>query len=210
MAKIEAPIGSRFGKLILLAECDSTTKPSGQKSRMVKAICDCGKEKVLNLFNVLYGRSTSCGCNRDGHPVHGMSKTPTWISWAAMLQRCNDPKCVSFPRYGGRGVSVCSQWKDFQAFLADMGGRPEGTSIDRFPNGKGNYEPGNCRWATLKQQARNMSNNRFFTHDGKTLILAEWAELQHINSSTIRTRLRDGWGIERALTTPTRKTAITA
>ncbi len=207
MAKIDAPIGSRFGKLILLAECESTTKPNGQKLRLVQAICDCGNKKVFNLFNVLYGKSNSCGCNRTGNPTHGMSCSPTWISWAAMIQRCNDAKCVNFVRYGAIGISVCDRWSDFSAFLADMGERPDGTSIDRFPNASGNYEPGNCRWATLKQQARNTRTNRLLTFQGQTLSLSEWAEIQKINSSTLFTRLSNGWTVQRALTTPTKQCA---
>lgn len=90
-----------------------------------------------------------------GH-TKGRSTSPEFNSWLAMRQRCSDPKHEKFPTYGGAGVKVCDRWAaSFEDFLTDMGPRPEGTTLDRYPNAKGNYEPGNCRWATYKEQAQN-------------------------------------------------------
>lgn len=88
-------------------------------------------------------------------PVHGMSHTPTYRSWRAMRSRCEDPSRVNYPKYGGRGVRVCDRWKIFANFFEDMGVRPVGTTLDRYPNNDGNYEPGNCRWATPHEQRIN-------------------------------------------------------
>lgn len=94
--------------------------------------------------------------------THGMKNTPTYTSWCAMKQRCTNSKRPSYNYYGGRGITYCERWKDFNNFLADMGVRPEGTSLDRIDS-NGNYEPDNCRWATYKVQARNSGRHKVVT-----------------------------------------------
>jgi hypothetical protein len=86
---------------------------------------------------------------------HGHYGSPTYLSWANMIQRCTNPKQKAYKYYGGRGIKVCKRWRDFRHFLADMGVRPEGMSLDRWPNKNGNYKPGNCRWATQTEQIAN-------------------------------------------------------
>ena len=93
--------------------------------------------------------------NRGNRRYHGLGGTPTYRTWYQMLDRCNNPSNISWSTYGGKGVKVCERWHDIEAFVADMGIRPEGKTLDRFPNGKGDYEAGNCRWATESQQQRN-------------------------------------------------------
>lgn len=203
MTRIDAPIGQRFGKLVVLREVDRRVDRGGQKRRAVVARCECGAEGEFLLFNILHGKSNSCGCGRS-NPRHGMRRTPTWASWIAMIQRCTDKGSSNYPRYGGAGVSVCERWRAFENFLSDMGERPVGTSIDRIDNSRG-YEPGNCRWASAKEQARNQRTNRILTYDGIAMPLAAWAERMRLNPGTLRTRLRDGWDVSRAITTPTKR-----
>lgn len=105
-------------------------------------------------------------------------RDPTYVVWASMKQRCSNPKTINFRDYGGRGITVCQRWREsFENFFADMGVRPAGMQLDRYPNKDGNYEPGNCRWITPKANARNRRNNRLLTYRGETRPMAEWAEL---------------------------------
>ena len=137
--------------------------------------------------------------HRHGHARQG--KTATYVSWESARNRCRNPNSDSF--YGDRGISFAPEWNDFNQFLADMGERPEGSTLDRINNDKG-YEPGNCRWATPKQQAFNRRNTHlpeFHEFQGKRLRLEEWAAETGINKKTLSTRLHRGWSLERALTT---------
>jgi hypothetical protein len=120
-----------------------------------------------------------------------------------MYSRCHRPKSRDYQRYGAIGITVYVEWHDFINFLRDMGERPEGKTIDRI-NGKGNYEPGNCRWATAKEQANNIKTNRIITFKGETKTLPQWAEQYGIYREVIRKRLKAGWSVERALLTPNR------
>lgn len=145
----------------------------------------------------------------NANTKHGFArrgeKTATYKTWEAMIRRCTMPSQQSYPLYGGRGISVCERWLKFENFLADMGEKPAGMSIDR-KDSAGNYEPENCRWATQKEQQRNRRGNRLLTHDGITATVAEWADRTGMKSAMIRSRIDDyGWSIERSLTTPARK-----
>lgn len=103
-----------------------------------------------------------------GH-TRGRKTTPEFNTWIAMRQRCGDPKHAKWPLYGGRGIKVCQRWQDsFAAFLEDMGARPKGCTLDRYPDRNGNYEPGNCRWATAKQQAENRDRDSFDSKSHQT------------------------------------------
>lgn len=126
-------------------------------------LCDCGTRKVIRASLLASGRILSCGCVREAaleagvHTTHGATGTPEYRIWAGMIGRCTYPSHTGWKDYGGRGIQVCQRWREsFLAFLADVGPLPgPGFSIDRFPNNNGNYEPGNVRWATRKQQAAN-------------------------------------------------------
>lgn len=136
------------------------------------------------------------------------SRSPEYISWAAMMFRCRNPKAQNYQRYGGAGVMVCERWADsFEAFAEDMGGRPAGTSLDRFPLRDGHYEPSNCRWATLKQQSRNTKANTRVSAFGETKTIADWGDDQRfsVSAAALGMRLKRGVPPEQALTMPSGK-----
>ena len=196
--------GQRFGRLLVVERGLN----KGVKVCW-RCVCDCGRESLANAGDLRSGRHASCGClqlervTKHGHsPFDSAKKSPTYRTWLSMSQRCTNPQATHFNRYGGRGLTVCERWRDFEAFLADMGHRPAQASIDRFPNSDGNYEPGNCRWATRKQQSLNRTNNRRLTHDGITLTVSEWAARLGVAEDLIRGRLKLGWSDTESLTLP--------
>jgi len=129
----------------------------------------------------------------------------TRSSWTSMKDRCLNPKSGKFSRYGACGITVCERWLVFENFLADMGSRPDGTTVDRYPNNVGNYEPGNCRWATDSEQQLNRTNNRNITIDGVTKSFKQWCIHFGINMGTVYCRERSGMDIVSALSTPVKK-----
>lgn len=146
--------GHRFGKLVAMRRAPN----KGAFTRW-ECICDCGKMIVTFSNGLRSGHAKSCGClksylSKERALRHGMYRTKTYSSWRAMLSRCRNRKDVSFPYYGGRGIKVCDRWKSFDNFFEDMGERPTNTTIDRLSS-DGNYEPGNCRWATREEQDAN-------------------------------------------------------
>ncbi|CAM8765722.1 HNH endonuclease [Burkholderia pseudomallei] len=121
-----------------------------------------------------------------------------------MNARCNNPASKHYPRYGGQGVRVCDRWHSFENFLADMGERPPGMTLDRWPNPNGNYEPSNCRWATPKEQQNNRRNTPFYEFEGRRMSVSEWADHLGIPYNVLKNRFARSWAVERALTLPVR------
>jgi hypothetical protein len=123
-----------------------------------------------------------------------------------MWKRCTNSNDKYFPKYGGRGITVCARWKSFEDFYADMAdGYADDLTLDRI-NVDGNYEAGNCRWATQTEQQRNRTNNRLVSYQGSTNVLAEWCDQLNLPYRTVARRLRDGWSVERAFSDPVRTT----
>ncbi len=162
--------------------------------------CSCGISRPVNEQSLITGDSRSCKkcCNVTTRPYR---RTPEYRVWLHMRERCTNKRAAGYKNYGGRGISVSPKWDDFLEFLADMGPKPSAhLQIDRI-NNEGNYEPGNCRWATRRQNSRNRRGNRHLTAFGRTQVLQAWAdEYGHPPSRLIERIDYYGWDVERALT----------
>lgn len=148
--------GDTFGRL-LVESIYCARWPSGGSYRRAVCKCTCGTITDVTSATLRQGTTKSCGCLQVAmHTSHGMSRTTEYRTWDSMRQRCNNPNFYQYRHYGGRGIEVCHEWQDsFETFYRDMGPKPGAShSIDRI-NVNGNYEPGNCRWATKKEQSLN-------------------------------------------------------
>ncbi len=197
-------LNRRFGRLVVVEE--GPRGPQGKKQWRCR--CDCGGTSQVREHNLLSGNSRSCGCQKrkGNRRTHGKSKTGLYGIWNHMLDRCRNPRCHNYSRYGGRGIRVCSRWRGeegFQNFLDDMGEPGVGMTLDRR-NNNGPYSPKNCRWASRTQQSQNRRTNRFLSLDGQRLCLAQWSRRVGISVLTIRGRLAAGWSVRKTLLTPLR------
>lgn len=187
-------IGTRIGRLTIVSEPIRRNDVTAYKCR-----CDCGRTiEVLRGHLRPADRSSLSrrACRSCANTTHGKTHSREWESWRAMRDRCG-----SQPEYAGRGIVVCSRWARFEAFLADMGPAPgSGYTVERI-NNDGNYEPGNCRWASRKTQARNRRSSRTVTVGLECRCVAEWAERSGIEAATIIYRLNAGWDPAAAVTT---------
>lgn len=190
------PISAKFGQLTILSRAENDRFGRTQWH----CRCDCGKEHIAALFRLTSGHTKSCGCIRKkGQPIHRMKGTPTYNSWRAMKQRCNYPSSDEYQNYGGRGIRVCERWnKSFEDFFADMGERPLGMSIERIDSSKG-YEPGNCKWATDHEQARNRRSTIWATREGQTKCVKDWCDALGLSVDRVYGRIRRGATPEEAL-----------
>lgn len=202
-------------------------EPVGTRNRHFIFLCNgCGNEYVSTKSLVNSGQSSSCGCwkkarlsrvmiGNDYGVSHGFRRgalkpgaktNPTYNSWFSMIRRCTYPKNPSFHNYGGRGITVCERWMNFENFFADMGEKPVGTSLDRWPDRYGHYQPTNCRWATFKQQNANLRTNILYEIGDEMLTGAEIHERNRcaIPLHTFLARMRAGWAVDDALKRPLR------
>ena len=200
-ARLEIKAGDTYGMFTIIGEASPAFKPSGIPVRTMNCRCQCGTEKTVRLSSLRDGTTVSCGCYhranagkilKNAVTTHGQSRKPIYSVWRGMISRCHNEADKSYPRYGARGIQVCAEWRSsFESFFAHIGERPEGLTIDRI-NSKGNYEPGNVRWATYKQQARNTSRNHLPTINGETKCLAEWCEILNEPWTTVKKRVAVG------------------
>ncbi len=195
--------GQRFGRLCVQERQGS----DAWKSALWCCKCDCGNECIVSSHNLRTGHTQSCGCLQreraaKANTTHGHRHTRLYGIWNSMVARCHRKNTKAYPDYGGRGITVCDEWKrDFQAFYdwAMANGYNDTLSIDRKDNDKG-YSPDNCRWATTEIQANNKRSNISVEYNGESHTLAEWSKILGIKDATLRKRLNDGWGIEEAFT----------
>jgi len=183
------PIGARFGHLTVQSKTNSNKFGCTQWN----CICDCGTACVVTLYRMTKGRTKSCGCIKGKcNATHGLSKSKTYNSWMAMKERCTNSKSSQYKYYGARGVTVCQRWLgSFEAFLDDMGIRPDGMTIDRI-NLYGNYEPGNCRWVSNSEQAGNRRSTIWVELDGVKRCAWAWCQELGFNPFYVYRRIRLG------------------
>lgn len=201
MATLHNLAGLRFGSLVVSHRVPK--EETTDRRTVWECLCDCGGSKVACSQHLTKGHTTHCGCELPSSvlPEHpNPRKSPEYRTWVAMRQRCTNPNNKNYNLYGERGIKVCRRWWSFKSFIADMGRRPEGHTLDRI-DGNGGYNKNNCRWATPTTQNNNSSNCRFIEHKGEVLTLTKWAIKLGISTPTLHERLRK-WTKERALTTP--------
>lgn len=173
--------------------------------------CDCGQMCKTTAKRLKNGMTKSCGClknearirNGKANETHGMKKTPEYRSWRGMKNRCFNKKYSHYQDYGARGITVFPEWIDsFEKFFAYMGLKPSPElTIERL-NVNGNYEPGNVKWGTIEEQNNNRRDNRLLTAFGETMTISRWTKKMGLPRTRVYARLKLGWSIEAALTTP--------
>jgi hypothetical protein len=191
-------IGQKFGKLTVFDRAENNK----QNKRMWVCRCDCGniKKKPVATGDLTSGAVKSCGClyfdsNKERNKKHGKTKSRLYQIWSGIKSRCLNPQNVAFKNYGGRGITICDEWKDdFQAFYdwAISNGYRENLTIDRIDNDKG-YYPKNCRWTTMKKQQNHRRNNKIVIYKNNKFTVSELAEKLNISVQTLCWRLRNGW-----------------
>ena len=193
----------------------------GMRKSFQVSQCQCGNVIMTEHSSLRTANSKSCGCLRVDHAirngknskVHGMLQAPEYSPWQSMIQRCVNANNIGYANYGGRGIRVCDRWRKpdgqgFLNFLNDMGPRPSSRHTIERNHMNLDYCPENCRWATYKEQARNKRNNTTVTYNGKSQCIAAWTEELGLKRTTISARLKSGWSVEKALTTPLRHKKI--
>lgn len=220
MKKIHDLTGQRFGRLVVIERVDSHIQPSGQRKTRWLCKCDCGNEKIVSSSQLKSGMTKSCGClsrekSKERLFVHGLKHTRLYVVWCDIKSRCFNPNNTYYKDYGGRDITICSEWKDnFMVFYewAYANGYNENAlkgecTIDRIDNNKG-YCPDNCRWVSMKEQCKNRRSNIFLTYKDKTHCLVDWVEIIGIKYDVLYRRLKRGWSVEKAFTTPVKKEII--
>jgi hypothetical protein len=185
---------NRYGSLLVVKLNGRVVFPCGSVKTTYECKCDCGNVITTKRSNLVNGYTKSCGCLAKKRLIernykHGLTETSEYKTWQNMIARCTNSNSKDFNHYGGRGITVCKDWlENFENFYFDMGKKPKGHTIDRI-NVNGNYEPSNCRWATMNTQAKNRRNSKIIEFQGVTKCLVDWAECLGINYSTLHSRI---------------------
>ena len=196
--------GQRFGQLTVLYRVENNDR--GEIQWLCH--CDCGNDTIVTSGHLRSGGTKSCGCLYKRKPKYDGegSYDPMYPTWNNMINRCNNPNSNRYDDYGGRGITVCDEWLDFNNFRnwANETKTDETLTLDRLNNDLG-YSPDNCRWATAKEQNSNKRNNLLFELNGEICTLKEWCRRFNVNYLTIYSRIyRDGWDFNTAILTPVR------
>ncbi len=199
-------VGNRYGRLVVMGRA-----PNKGRSTAWNCLCDCGNTAIVASQDLRKGHTKSCGClHRESFQIvgrsnkkHGEANSRLYKTWSAMKVRCNDKNSPSFKDYGGRGIRVCDEWKEFTPFYmwAIRNGYSDELTLDRI-DVNGDYEPSNCRWTTQMEQSNNKRNNHFVSIGGVTHTIAEWSRISGISKVTIRSRLEKGWSAKNAVFHP--------
>lgn len=197
--------GQKFGYWTVVERRDKI-RNNGKHRGAWLCRCDCGTEMAIDQNNLLSGKSRSCGCLRkelqsDRQMTHGESGTRLYNIWCAIKRRCYNRNTKEYPRYGGRGISMCEEWRNsYESFMqwAFDNGYNQGLTIDRIDN-DGDYSADNCRFVTMQEQCNNRSSNRLYTYNGETHNVTEWSNIVGVSAKTIFSRLYNGWSFERAI-----------
>lgn len=210
MSKRVNRVGEVYGRLTVIEYAYTGTN----RHAVWNCLCTCGNIVQVPYPLLKQDKTKSCGCLfRETHTKHGMSSTckssseaqiRTYNAWKGMKNRCWLPTSAAYPNYGGRGITVAERWKEFKNFFEDLGLCPEGYSLERL-DVNGNYEPGNCCWIPMEDQAQNKRNTLWVTLHGEKLCLAEAARRVNLPFNTVYARLRYGWTEEEALGLVARK-----
>lgn len=198
MGKFIDLTGQQFGYLTVIDR--AADKTSGKKPKVMwRCLCKCGKETFVTGYALRGGTTVSCGCKKRKHNF--ANKERLYNIWCCMRQRVNNPNNTSYPHYGGRGIKICDEWKEYSNFRewAFSNGYNENLSIDRI-DVNGNYCPENCRWADDKTQANNQTRNRLILFEGEKYTMSQLAEKLNLSYSSIQHRIERGWSIERIAT----------
>lgn len=199
--------GQRFGRLTVLRRYE---KNSSQGKTLWLCKCDCGTETTVTTSNLKSGHTQSCGCSRVDAmrkvaTKHGMTHTSLYNVWLLMRRRCSNQNDKHYNDYGGRGISVCSEWNtSFQAFYdwAMANGYADELTLDRIDNNS-NYNPTNCRWVTMQRQCNNRRSNRYCEYNGRKYTLAELSEMSGVGYDKLKQRINKlKWPVDRAVETP--------
>lgn len=201
MPKFIDRTGTEIGEVKFLKRSDST---NGHVEWV--CLCTCGNIFISRAEHVMRAKSCpQCGRRRQANKIskHGDYKEPLYRVWSSMKQRCNNPKAQEYKNYGGRGILVCKEWEQYDAFKkwSLNSGYEKGLSIDRI-NNSGNYEPSNCRWVDMSVQALNKRSNRIIEYEGLKKPVTEMARIYGLRPVVVERRLIKGWTVERALKTP--------